>query len=159
MDRMDREGRRAESLQRLLLSLSDVCDGGEISELDHALQVATRAKRAGADDELILAALCHDVGKVFGDTGHGQIAAEFLTPHIRADLVEVVRHHGAFTARHWDPSLDGPDDPRRAFAEESWYRVAATFVDDWDMQSFDPAYESDPLESFAPLIRTLVTGR
>jgi hypothetical protein len=34
-----------------------------------------------------------------------------------------------------------------------------TFVDDWDMQSFDPAYESDPLESFAPLIRTLVAGR
>jgi predicted HD phosphohydrolase len=156
---MDREGRRAESLQRLFLSLSDVCDGGDISELDHALQVATRARRAGADDELVRAALCHDVGKVFGDTGHGPIAAEFLTPHIRPDLVEVVRHHGAFTARHWDPSLRGPDDPRRAFADQPWYPVAVTFVDEWDMQSFDPSYESDPLESFAPLITELVTGR
>jgi predicted HD phosphohydrolase len=158
VDHVKREGRRAESFHRQLLSLSEVFDGGEISELDHSLQTATRARSAGADDELILAALCHDVGKVFGNAGHGPIAAEFLRPHIRADLVEVVRHHGAFTARHWDPSLNGPGDPRNAFADRPWYPVAVTFVDDWDMESFDPQYENDSLESFGPLIQKLITG-
>ena len=38
MDRIGREGRRAERVLALLASLSDVCDGGEISELEHALQ-------------------------------------------------------------------------------------------------------------------------
>ena len=139
-------------------SLSTVCDGGEISELDHSLQVATRAERSGADEEVVLAALLHDVGKVFGDVGHAAISAEVLMPHVRRELVEVVRHHQAFTARHWDPSLAGESDPRRRFESESWYGLAVTFVDDWDMESFDPDYPHEGLEHFAPLVERLVTG-
>ena len=158
MDRLTREGRRAESVLRCLANLSDVCDGGDISELDHALQVATRAMRAGADDEMILAALCHDIGKVFGDVGHGEVAAAFLRSHIRPELAEVVRHHAAFTARHWDPTLHGPADPRRAFEGAAWYGTAETFVDEWDMASFDPDYDSESLEFFRPLVERLVVG-
>ncbi|MFZ0250390.1 MAG: HD domain-containing protein [Acidimicrobiales bacterium] len=158
MERLDREGRRADSVRRWLLSLADVTDGGEISELDHALQVATRALRAGADDELVLAALCHDIGKIFGDAGHGEVAAELLRPHIRSELVEVVRHHAAFAARHWDATLHGSTDPRRQFESEPWYPTAVMFVDEWDMRSFDPDYPSASLHSFTPLIDGLIRG-
>jgi hypothetical protein len=119
MDRISRNGRRAEQVLICLSGLSDVCDGGEISELEHALQTATRAERSAADDELILAALCHDVGKIFGDSGHGEVAAELLKPHVRAEVVSVVRHHGSFTARHWNSSLKGDSDPRLKFRDES----------------------------------------
>jgi predicted HD phosphohydrolase len=139
MDRIGREGRRAGQVLVALSQLSDVCDGGNISELDHALQTATRAERAGADEELVLGALCHDIGKVFGDAGHGAVSAALLEPHVRAEVVDVVRHHGAFTARHWDPLLTGEADPRLAFRQEEWYPLAETFVDAWDMESFDPA--------------------
>lgn len=111
MDRLDREGRRAEQVLRLLASLDAVCDGGEVSELTHALQVATRAERAGADEHVVLAALLHDIGKVFGDANHAEVSAEVLAPHVRSDVVEVVRHHGAFTARHWDEIVPGAPDP------------------------------------------------
>ena len=38
--------------------------GGEaVSELEHALQCAELAEAAGADQELVLAALLHDVGR------------------------------------------------------------------------------------------------
>jgi predicted HD phosphohydrolase len=158
MDRIGREGRRAERVLTLLASLSDVCDGGEISELEHALQTATRAELSGADDELVLAALCHDIGKVFGDVGHGEISANLLTPHIRAGLVFVVQHHGAFTARHWDPSLKAESDPRIQYRDQPWYALAEVFVDEWDMESFDPLYPREELEHFAPLVRRLVTG-
>lgn len=158
MDRIGREGRRAERVLICLSSLSDVCDGGEISELEHALQTATRAERTGADDELVFAALCHDIGKVFGDAGHGEVSADLLKPHIRAEVTSVVRHHAAFTARHWDPSLEGESDPRSKYRDEPWYRLAEKFVDEWDMESFDPLYPREDLEHFAPLVRRLVTG-
>jgi len=158
MERIGREGRRVENVLAALMSLSDVCDGGAISELEHALQSATRAERHGADDELILAALCHDIGKVFGDAGHGQISAEILKPHVRADVVAVVRFHGAFTARHWDASIKGESDPRTEYRDEPWYPLAVTFVDEWDMESFDPEYSREDLDLFAPLVRRLITG-
>ena len=158
MDRLGRDGRRAEQVLALLASLGNVCDGGEISELDHALQVASRAERSGADDDVILAALLHDIGKVFGDAGHHAVSAEVLAPHVRPDVVHVVRHHGAFTARHWGEIGDGDSDPRDDFVNEPWFELACQFVDDWDMQSFDPTYDSQPLEHFEPLVTRLITG-
>ena len=158
MDRIGREGRRAERVLICLSSLSDVHDGGDISELEHALQTATRAERTGADDGVVLGALCHDIGKVFGDAGHGEVSADLLKPHVRAEVASVVRCHGAFTARHWDPSLKAGSDPRLKYREERWYRLAEKFVDEWDMDSFDPLYPSENLEHFAPLVRRLVTG-
>jgi predicted HD phosphohydrolase len=158
MDKLGRPGRRAEQVLSLLETLADVCDGGDITELDHALQTATRAERSGADDELVLAALVHDIGKVFGDAGHGEMAAALLEPHVRADVVQVVRHHGAFTARHWDPTLTGDSDPRLRFSDEPWFALANRFVDEWDMQSFDPHYDTLGLEHFAPLVRSRIVG-
>jgi len=158
MEHLSRVGRRAEQVLVLLGSLEDVCDGGEISELQHALQVATRAERAGVDEDIVLAALLHDIGKVFGDAGHAEISAEVLAPHVRGDVVDVVRHHCAFTARHWNQLSAGDIDPRNAFLAEPWFKLACQFVDDWDMQSFDPHYDSRTLDHFAPLVMRRVTG-
>lgn len=158
MEHLGQEGRRAEQVLALLGTLDNVCDGGEISELAHALQVASRAERAGADDEVVLAALLHDIGKVFGDAGHAQVSAEVIAPHVRPDVVEVVRHHGAFTARHWNEIGPKDVDPRDEFRDQPWFAMATGFVDDWDMQSFDPGYDAHPLQHFEPLVRRLVTG-
>lgn len=37
--------------------------GEHISQLEHSLQCANSAKKSGGDDELILAALLHDIGQ------------------------------------------------------------------------------------------------
>ena len=156
MDRLCRPGRRAEQVLTLLASLEDVGDGGAITELDHALQLASRAERAGADEDVVLAGLLHDIGKVFGDAGHGAIAAALLEPHVRPDVVQVVRYHSQFTARHWEQIPPGEPDPRDQFAEEPWFQLACRFVDEWDMKSFDPAYDSLPLGHFIPLVQRRV---
>ncbi|PKX92236.1 HD domain-containing protein [Aspergillus novofumigatus IBT 16806] len=38
--------------------------GESISQLEHSLQAAHRAKKAGATDDLMLAALLHDIGRI-----------------------------------------------------------------------------------------------
>lgn len=41
--------------------------GEAVTKLEHALQCAWHAQQAGADEELVLAALLHDVGHLFDD--------------------------------------------------------------------------------------------
>jgi hypothetical protein len=69
-----------------------------------------------------------------------------------------VRHHEAFTARYWTTVAPSGTDPRDEFTPAPWFDLACRFVDDWDMASFDPSYDAKPLEHFAPLVRSLVTG-
>ena len=153
MDRLLRPGRRAEQVLALLATLDTVRDaGGKVSELDHSLRMATLAERSGAGEDVVLAALLHDVGKVFGDAGHGAIAAALLEPHLGGDVVEVVRHHQAFTARHWGLE-EGQADPRDRFRDEPWYPLAERFVDEWEMQSFQEGDATFPLAHFEELVR------
>lgn len=44
-------------------------------QLTHSPQTATRAERAGVDDEMIFASLMRDVGKLFSIANHPEIAA------------------------------------------------------------------------------------
>ena len=79
-----------------------------VSELAHALQCAELAQRAGADDELILACLLHDVGRfavdealVFdrvggggtGARGHHEVGAALIAPVAPARVAWLVRMH------------------------------------------------------------------
>ena len=51
-------------------------------QLHHALQTATMARRAGAEDEMVLISLIHDIGKVINVPNHGQI------PNYKTDSLE-----------------------------------------------------------------------
>src|SRR4249919_3538196 len=70
--------RVAESVLGMLRSLAGITDGFAVDQLTHSLQTATLAERAGADDELVVASLCHDVGKYVSIANHPAIAAEIL---------------------------------------------------------------------------------
>ena len=93
------QGRVAERVLMLLRSLAEITDGFAVDQLTHSLQTATLAERAGADDELVVAALCHDVGKAISVMNHPRIAAEILRPYVRPEVA--VGDRGA-------PGLPGP---------------------------------------------------
>ena len=67
-----------ESLKRL----EAIEVGFAANQLTHSLMAATLARRAGASDEEVVAALCHDLGKLFSIPNHGAIAAEMLKPYV-----------------------------------------------------------------------------
>jgi [1-hydroxy-2-(trimethylamino)ethyl]phosphonate dioxygenase len=85
----------------LLATLAEHSYGERIDMLAHALQTAACARRDGATDHLVLAALLHDVGHVLGDAGewglpdHAEVGARALQAWLPEALVAPVRLHVA----------------------------------------------------------------
>ncbi|MFY9573276.1 MAG: HD domain-containing protein [Blastocatellia bacterium] len=149
-------GQRQASMPKIitsmLLQLEDQVDGFAVSQLHHALQTATRALRDGASEEMIVAALCHDIGKVISVENHPAIAAEILKPYLTRETYEIVRTHQDFQGRHYYALMGKDPDARQQYANEPWFEMACVFTDGWDQTSFDPEYDTLPLSRFEPMI-------
>jgi len=127
----------------------------QISRLEHCLQTATRAENDGADDETIACALLHDIGDVLAPTNHSAVAATLLAPYVSEQNHWIIKHHGLFQGYYWF-EYDGQDpNARDRFKDHEFYEACVEFCARWDQVSFDPNYETRPLEHFEPLVRDL----
>ncbi len=149
------QGRVAEQVLNMLRSLGNVTDGFATDQLTHACQTATRAERDGADDEVVIASLCHDIGKAVSVPNHPAIAAEILRPYVREDVYQMIRTHQDFQGRHYYHHFGGNPDAREQYEGEPWFDLTGPFPEDWDQTAFDPDYETLPLEHFEPRLREL----
>jgi predicted HD phosphohydrolase len=149
----EHQDRVAESVLALLRSLSTITDGFAVDQLTHSLQTATRAERAGADDEVVFASLLHDIGKAVSVPNHPEIAAAIIKPYVSSDTYNMIRAHQDFQGRHYYHHFGGNPDARAHYEGEPWFDLAARFADDWDQVAFDPDYDTLPLEHFEPLVR------
>ena len=145
--------RVADRVLDMLRSLAGITDGFACDQLTHSLQTAARAEAAGADDEVVVASLCHDVGKAVSVPNHPAIAAEILRPYVRDEVFEMIRTHQAFQGQHYFQHFGGDPDARKKYEGEPFYALTATFADDWDQESFDPDYPTPPLEHFEERLR------
>ena len=139
-----------EQIMESLARLDAIEVGFAASQLGHSLMAGTLARRAGASDEEVVAALCHDLGKLMSIPNHGAIAAEILKPYVRDDIYHAVRHHQAFQGKYYYEYMGQSPTMRDDFKAEPWYDFAVRLVDDWDAPAFDPAFPADSLESFRP---------
>ena len=73
-----------------LRRLEEIEVGFAANQLTHCLMAGTLARRSGASDEEVVAALCHDLGKLFSIPNHGPIAAEMLKPYVSEDVYHAV---------------------------------------------------------------------
>jgi predicted HD phosphohydrolase len=149
---IERQASMPEVIKSMLHQLEDHVDGFPVNQLVHGLQTATRAEHGGADEEMIVAALCHDIGKAISDANHGAISAEILKPYVSEDTYQVIRTHQDFQGRYIYSFIGKDPDARRDYAQERWYDLACKFSDAWDQTSFDPGYRALPLEHFEPMI-------
>ncbi len=150
------QSRVADRVLGLLRSLEDIVDGFATNQLVHCLQTATRAERAGADKEVVVASLCHDIGKAISVPNHPAIAAEILKPYVREDVYWMILAHQDFQGRHYYHHFGGDPDARekhRAALAPEAFSLAERFADEWDQTSFDPDYDTLPLEHFEPAVR------
>jgi predicted HD phosphohydrolase len=150
------QARVAESVLAMLRSLSSITDGFATDQLTHCLQTATRAEEAGADTEVVVASLCHDIGKAVSVPNHPAIAAEILKPYVRPAVYSMILAHQDFQGRHYYAHFGGDPNARekhRANFDAEVFDLAERFADEWDQTSFDPDYPTQPLEHFEPMVR------
>jgi predicted HD phosphohydrolase len=141
-----------------LRSLERLTQGFLVSQLEHSLQTATRAERAGADLDVVVGSLCHDMGKALTNANHPAIAAEMIRPWVAPEVYWMVQVHQDFQGLHYYGRMGLDPMMRRRYAGHPAYELAERFADEWDQTSFDPAYPTLPLEHFEPMVRE-VFGR
>jgi len=159
LDRSEREYALGlpDTILGALEKLDHTLQGYPVSRLEHSLQAATRALRDGADEELIAAALIHDVGDELAPYNHAEIAAGILRPYVRPEVTWIVEQHGLFQSYYYAHHSGGNRDGRDRYRDHPWYQACRDFCANWDQCSFDPGYEWQPLRSFEPLIRSIFT--
>jgi predicted HD phosphohydrolase len=149
----ERQARVAPRVLAMLEALGDITDGFAVDQLRHSLQTATRAEEAGAQRDMVVAALCHDIGKYVSVPNHPGIAAEILRPYVRDEVYHVIRTHQDFQGRHYYHHFGGDPEARERYRGEPWFALGERFADEWDQVSFDPDYPTEPLSHFEPLVR------
>ena len=150
---MKNQPRVAEEVLAMLARLSGITDGFATNQLVHSLQTASLAEAAGADQQMIVASLCHDIGKLISVFGHPDIAAAILRPYVRDDVFQVIRVHQDFQGRHYYQHFGGDTNLRERHRDQPWYPLAERFADEWDQVGFDPNAQYEPLDHFAPMVR------
>jgi predicted HD phosphohydrolase len=128
-------------------------EGYPVSRLTHSLQTATRALADTADEELVVAALLHDIGDELAPYNHAEIAAGILRPYVRPEVTWIVEQHGLFQTYYYAHHLGGDRYARERLKGHPWYEACAAFCERWDQASFDPGYPTRPLEHFEPAVR------
>jgi predicted HD phosphohydrolase len=147
------QGRVADRILDLLRSLTSITDGFATDQLTHCLQTATLAEQAGADEEVVVASLCHDIGKAISVPNHAAIGAELLKPYVRPDVYWMLRTHQDFQGRHYYHHFGLDPNAREQYRGEPWFELTERFTDEWDQVAFDPDGPTLPLEHFEPAVR------
>ena len=141
------------------LRLLDSDHGGfAVTRLEHSLQTATRAERAGRDDEYVFGALLHDIGDTLGSYNHADIAAAIVKPFVSERMHWIVQQHAVFQGYYFFHHLGLDRDMRERFRGHEWFDDCAEFCAEYDQPAFDPGYRSLPLEHFEPLLRTVMAS-
>lgn len=130
--------------------------GYQISRLEHSLQAATRAMRAGEDTEMIVATLLHDVGDVLSPANHSDVAAAMLRPYVSDRVHWIIKHHGVFQGYYYLHHSGQDRNQRDRYRDHEWYADTVRFCEEYDQVSFDPGYPTEPLSTFEPMVREIL---
>lgn len=126
--------------------------GYQIDRYDHSLQSATRAFRNNERIDLVVGALLHDVADAFAPENHSDAAAALLAPYLDEEAHWVIKHHGIFQGYYYFHHLGGDKDARDRYADSPHFGACADFCENYDQNSFDPAYDNMALEEFTPML-------
>ncbi len=126
--------------------------GYKIDRYQHSLQSATRAERDGADEETIVCALLHDIGDCLAPENHSQFAAAILRPYVSEENYWIILHHGLFQGYYYYDKIGKNKDAREFLRGHKYFDACERFCERWDQTSFDPDYDTLPLEHFLPMV-------
>jgi predicted HD phosphohydrolase len=130
--------------------------GFPVDRYTHSLQTATRALRAGRDDEYVVCALLHDIGDTLGSFNHPDIAAAILKPFVSEENLWMVQNHGVFQGHYFFHHLGLDRNLRDQFQGHPDYARTEEFCALYDNPAFDPDAATLPIEEFMPMLRRVM---
>ena len=145
----------ADRIIKFMSGLTKTLEGYKINRLEHSLQSATRALNDKADDEMIVAALLHDIGDELAPLNHSEYAAAVLKPYVSEKTHWIVEKHGEFQMYYYAHHLGGNKNQRDKYKGHKYYKDTADFCKNWDQKSFDPNYKSLSLKDFKPYVKKI----
>ncbi len=139
-----------------LLTMDDESSGYQITRLEHCLQAATRAHRAGEDEETVVCALLHDIGDYLAPANHSEVAAAVLRPYVSDKNYWIVKHHGVFQGVYYFHHTGADPHLRDRWRAHPYFQATVDFCARYDQNSFDPGYDWEPLAFFEPMVRRVL---
>ena len=145
----------ADRVLKTMQGLTSSLVGYQINRLEHSLQTATRALKENASDEMIVAALLHDIGDELAPNNHAEFAAAILKPYVSEKTAWIVEKHGIFQMYYYAHHLGFNKNERDKYKGHKYYPATAEFCEKWDQISFDPNYKSLLLKEFEPYVKKI----
>ncbi|WP_020593846.1 HD domain-containing protein [Kiloniella laminariae] len=142
-----------------LRKLDDSLGGYQVSRLEHCLQSATRALRAGEDDDMIVGALLHDIGDILAPCNHDELAAAIVRPYLREEITWIVQYHATFQKFYYADKMGGDKNARNRFTGHPYFDACVRFCEDYDENCFDGSYNSMKLEEFRPYMERVFSRK
>ena len=149
----------ADRIIQFMSGLTKTLEGYKINRLEHSLQTATRAFNDKADDEMVVAALLHDIGDELAPLNHSEYAAAVLKPYVSEKTHWIVEKHGEFQMYYYAHHLGGNKNQREKYKGHKYYNDTVYFCENWDQKSFDPNFKSLSLQEFKPLIKKIFSRK
>ena len=145
----------ADRILKTMHGLISSLGGYQINRLEHSLQTATRALKENASDEMIVAALLHDIGDELAPNNHAEFAAAILKPYVSEKTAWIVEKHGIFQMYYYAHHLGFNKNERDKYKGHKYYPATVEFCEKWDQTSFDPNYQSLSLKEFEPYVKKI----
>ena len=149
-------GQHVDQIVNHLNLLKGDTGGFAVDRLEHSLQTATRAHQAGQDEEYVVCALVHDIGDMLLPASHAELGAAILKPYISERNFWMMEKHGIFQGYYFFHHLGLDRDMRDAYRGHPDFEYTAQFCHLYDQNSFDPTYDSMPLDAFVPMMRRVM---
>ena len=155
----DYASKTAERILKFMSGLTDTLEGYKVSRLEHSLQSATRALKAGESEEMIVATLLHDIGDELAPMNHSEYAASVLKPYVSEKTHWIIEKHGEFQTYYYAHHLGGDRNKRDKYKNHKYYQACIDFCEKYDQASFDPNYKSLPLSKFEPMVKRIFSRK
>jgi len=108
--------------------------------------------RDNASEEMIVAALLHDIGDEIAPLNHSELVASVLKPFVSEKTRWIVEKHGLFQAYYYNHYYNKNRNLRNEYRGHEFYEDTINFCYKWDQASFDPNYDTISLDDFIPLV-------
>ena len=149
----------ADRILKFMSNLTETLEGYQVSRLEHSLQSATRAHRNGESEEMVVACLLHDIGDELAPMNHSEYAATILKPYVSEKTHWIIEKHGEFQMYYFAHHLGGDKNSRDKYKDHKYFQDTIDFCEKYDQNSFDPKYESLPLEFFTPIVKKIFSRK